>query len=255
MTVPEHPWYTVQFQRSLNGGATWTNVGSPDASSPVYTAFDTTAGLPDNQVITYRAVLDLRAGQDRHQRHAQRDAHPHAGDDGGRSTTTARRSATGACTCSTATPGRSRPARPRPTGPCPHRSRGPTRSASSTRSGSPTTRSASASSCTGPPATRCPTTPRAAGRAEPLLHPAREPAHLAQGGRRDGLHVAAVSGGHASGRFARPEAAWSSAASTRSTDRSTGSSAAWSRTSGASGDSYGASTPVKPGSSPARARA
>jgi alpha-amylase len=63
VTVPEHPWYTVQFQRSLNGGATWTNVGSPDASSPVYTAFDTTAGLPDNQVITYRAVLTYAPGR------------------------------------------------------------------------------------------------------------------------------------------------------------------------------------------------
>jgi hypothetical protein len=63
VTVPEHPWYTVQFQRSLDGGATWTNVGSPDASSPVYTAFDTTAGLPDNQVITYRAVLTYAPGR------------------------------------------------------------------------------------------------------------------------------------------------------------------------------------------------
>jgi hypothetical protein len=58
VTVPEHPWYSVQFQRSLNGGATWTNVGSPDTSSPVYTHFDDTSSLPDGAVVSYRAVLD-----------------------------------------------------------------------------------------------------------------------------------------------------------------------------------------------------
>ncbi len=58
VTVPEHPWYEVQFQRSLNGGATWTNVGSPDTSSPVYMHFDNTSALPDGTVVQYRAVLD-----------------------------------------------------------------------------------------------------------------------------------------------------------------------------------------------------
>ena len=61
VTVPEHPWYSVQFQRSVNGGA-WTNIGSPDTSSPVYTVFDTTTGLPDNAVISYRAVLTTPRG-------------------------------------------------------------------------------------------------------------------------------------------------------------------------------------------------
>ncbi len=58
VTTPEHPWYSVQFQRSLNGGATWTNVGSPDTSSPVYTHFDDTSALADGAVVHYRAVLD-----------------------------------------------------------------------------------------------------------------------------------------------------------------------------------------------------
>ncbi|MGZ8647379.1 MAG: alpha-amylase family glycosyl hydrolase, partial [Solirubrobacteraceae bacterium] len=58
VTVPEHWWYEVQFQRSLDGGATWTNVGSPDTSSPVYTHFDDTSALPDGAVVSYRAVLD-----------------------------------------------------------------------------------------------------------------------------------------------------------------------------------------------------
>ncbi|HET9737124.1 MAG TPA: alpha-amylase family glycosyl hydrolase [Solirubrobacteraceae bacterium] len=57
VTVPEHPWYEVQFQRSVNGGA-WTNVGSPDTSSPVYTHFDDTSALPDGATVSYRAVLD-----------------------------------------------------------------------------------------------------------------------------------------------------------------------------------------------------
>jgi alpha-amylase len=57
VTVPEHPWYSVQFQRSLDGGATWTNVGAPDTSSPVYTHFDDTSSLPDGAVVHYRAVL------------------------------------------------------------------------------------------------------------------------------------------------------------------------------------------------------
>jgi alpha-amylase len=58
VTVPEHWWYSVQFQRSLDDGATWTNVGSPDTSSPVYTHFDDTGALPDGAVVHYRAVLD-----------------------------------------------------------------------------------------------------------------------------------------------------------------------------------------------------
>jgi alpha-amylase len=62
VTVPEHPWYSVQFQRSVDGGA-WSNIGSPDTSSPVYTVFDTTTGLPDNAVISYRAVLTYAPGR------------------------------------------------------------------------------------------------------------------------------------------------------------------------------------------------
>ena len=42
----------------MNGGATWTNVGSPDTSSPVYTHFDDTSALADGAVVHYRAVLD-----------------------------------------------------------------------------------------------------------------------------------------------------------------------------------------------------
>ena len=57
VTVPEHPWYEVQFQRSVNGGP-WTNVGSPDTSSPVYTHFDDTSALADGARVSYRAVLD-----------------------------------------------------------------------------------------------------------------------------------------------------------------------------------------------------
>jgi alpha-amylase len=62
ITVPEHPWYEVQFQRSVNGGA-WTDVGAPDTSSPVYTAFDDTGSLPDLATVSYRAVLTYADGR------------------------------------------------------------------------------------------------------------------------------------------------------------------------------------------------
>ncbi len=62
VTVPEHPWYSVQFQRSVNDGP-WTNVGSPDTSSPVYTAFDNTTGAADGTRISYRAILTYAPGR------------------------------------------------------------------------------------------------------------------------------------------------------------------------------------------------
>jgi glycosidase len=58
--TPELPHYVVRFERQVDGGA-WTTVGS-DSSSPVYTAFDDTTGLPDGARVTYRAILDYGAG-------------------------------------------------------------------------------------------------------------------------------------------------------------------------------------------------
>ncbi|MDX6678339.1 MAG: alpha-amylase [Solirubrobacteraceae bacterium] len=59
--TPELAHYVVRFERQVDGGA-WTTVGSDD-SSPVYTAFDDTTGLPDGARVTYRAVLTYAPGQ------------------------------------------------------------------------------------------------------------------------------------------------------------------------------------------------
>ncbi len=251
VTVPEHPWYSVQFQRSVNGGA-WTNIGSPDTSSPVYTVFDTTTGLPDNAVISYRAVLTYAPGRTvtsaprsvthilprvetaiiHYNRSPVGDwgLHLFDGDPG------ALEPGEATADWNAPTPFEGTDAfgvfhtiqiadDTKRVGFIVHRPSGDT----------PDTRE--------PPAGRTATSSRSRAR---------------RSGSRWAIRrctLAAVSGGYASGRRARPEAACSSASSTRSTDRSTGSSAACSCTSGVPGDSYGASTPVKPGSSPARARA
>jgi alpha-amylase len=60
ITTPEHAHHVVRFQRSVNGAA-FTDIGTDD-SSPVYTAFDNTAGLPDGAMVTYRAILTDRYG-------------------------------------------------------------------------------------------------------------------------------------------------------------------------------------------------
>jgi hypothetical protein len=59
--APEHPYYEMTFQRSTDGGASWTDVGSDD-SSPVYTATDDPSALPDGTQVRYRAVLDFGSG-------------------------------------------------------------------------------------------------------------------------------------------------------------------------------------------------
>ena len=59
--TPEHAHYVVRFERQVDGGA-WTTVGTDD-SSPVYTAFDDTTGLPDGARVTYRGVLTYAPGQ------------------------------------------------------------------------------------------------------------------------------------------------------------------------------------------------
>jgi alpha-amylase len=59
--TPELPSYVARFERSVDGGA-WTDVGSDD-TSPVYTAFDDTSGLPDGARVTYRAILTYAAGR------------------------------------------------------------------------------------------------------------------------------------------------------------------------------------------------
>jgi alpha-amylase len=61
IATPEHAHYTVTIQRSVDG-APYTNVGT-DSSSPVYTAFDDTAALPDGARVTYRAVLTYAPGK------------------------------------------------------------------------------------------------------------------------------------------------------------------------------------------------
>ena len=57
VATPEHWWYEVQFQRSVSGGP-WTDIGSPDESSPVYTVFDELPTLPEGTQVAYRAILD-----------------------------------------------------------------------------------------------------------------------------------------------------------------------------------------------------
>jgi alpha-amylase len=59
--TPEHPYFVVTFERSVNGGA-FTPIGTDD-SSPVYTVFDDTTGLPDQTHVTYRAVLTYAPGK------------------------------------------------------------------------------------------------------------------------------------------------------------------------------------------------
>jgi alpha-amylase len=59
--APEHAYYEMTFQRSTDGGATWTTVGTDD-SSPVYSATDNPSALPDGTQVRYRAVLDYGTG-------------------------------------------------------------------------------------------------------------------------------------------------------------------------------------------------
>jgi alpha-amylase len=61
IVTPDHPDNVVRFERSVNGGP-FTTV-STDDSSPVYTGFDNTAGLPDQATVTYRAVLTYAPGR------------------------------------------------------------------------------------------------------------------------------------------------------------------------------------------------
>jgi len=61
IATPDHADYEVTFQRSVDGGPFVDRV--TDDSSPVYTLFDDTAGLPDGAQVTYRAVLDYGAGE------------------------------------------------------------------------------------------------------------------------------------------------------------------------------------------------
>jgi glycosidase len=61
LATPDHANYVVRFERSVNGGA-FTAIGTDD-SSPVYTVFDNTAGLPDQARVTYRAVLAYAPGR------------------------------------------------------------------------------------------------------------------------------------------------------------------------------------------------
>ena len=60
VATPEHANYVVTFYRSVDGGA-WTAIGTDD-SSPVYTAFDQTAGLRDGAAVRYKAVLTYAPG-------------------------------------------------------------------------------------------------------------------------------------------------------------------------------------------------
>jgi alpha-amylase len=52
---PERPLQSVEFQRSVSGGA-WTSLGT-DSSAPAYTATDDVSGLPLGTSIRYRAIL------------------------------------------------------------------------------------------------------------------------------------------------------------------------------------------------------
>ena len=61
IATPDHADYEVTFQRSVDGGAFVDRF--TDDSSPVYTLFDDTAGLPDGAQVTYRAVLDYGPGE------------------------------------------------------------------------------------------------------------------------------------------------------------------------------------------------
>jgi hypothetical protein len=52
---PERPGQSVQFQRSVAGGA-WTGLGTDD-SAPAYTATDDVSALPLGTAVSYRAIL------------------------------------------------------------------------------------------------------------------------------------------------------------------------------------------------------
>src|SRR4051794_14486622 len=56
IATPEHSSHVVTLYRSLDGGGSWTAIGTDD-SSPVYTAFDDTTGLANGAVVSYKAVL------------------------------------------------------------------------------------------------------------------------------------------------------------------------------------------------------
>jgi alpha-amylase len=61
VATPDHPSYSVTFQRSVSGGP-FANIGT-DTSSPVYTVFDDTASLADQASVRYRAVLTYAPGK------------------------------------------------------------------------------------------------------------------------------------------------------------------------------------------------
>jgi alpha-amylase len=61
IATPDHPHHVVRFERSVNGAA-FSTVATDD-SSPVYTAFDDTSGLPDQATVAYRAVLTYAPGK------------------------------------------------------------------------------------------------------------------------------------------------------------------------------------------------
>ena len=52
---PERPLQSVEFQRSVSGGA-WTSLGT-DSSAPAYTATDDVSALPLGTSVRYRAIL------------------------------------------------------------------------------------------------------------------------------------------------------------------------------------------------------
>ena len=60
VATPDHPDYSVTFQRRVGDGA-WTGIGM-DSSSPVYTAFDDTTGLANGTLVHYRALLTYAPG-------------------------------------------------------------------------------------------------------------------------------------------------------------------------------------------------
>jgi alpha-amylase len=61
VATPDHPDYSVTFQRKVGDGV-WTAIGT-DSSSPVYTAFNDTAGLANGTVVHYRALLTYAPGR------------------------------------------------------------------------------------------------------------------------------------------------------------------------------------------------
>jgi glycosidase len=61
VATPEHSNYTVTFFRQVGSGA-FTAIGTDD-SSPAYTAFDDTTGVPNGSTIHYKAVLTYAPGQ------------------------------------------------------------------------------------------------------------------------------------------------------------------------------------------------